>query len=325
MRYLRYLYPALPLLHAVAFAPFLLPGRAVRAVAAAFAAVAVAIGVARIPAAGWMLYAVDLPKAFSARAKQEMLDAEVPPRRLGRIQAALGDRDSRVAVFGQQAGVDIAGHPVYASWYHLVLGEKAWRVVDAAEAARVLVALDITHVIIDRRGVPPVPEVWSEAAATYGRRIAHDPAGDLYEFDGDAVPGVPLLPAAAAPWQGWTVEGQGSARPDGPALALAPGAIASAPIDVDALAAGTRVRIAATHACATPSAVRLQLTWLDAQGKGIRVEARRFECGTAPALAAAWGHRPKHARTLVAYVVNDGKAPAEVRDVGVGAFPLQGP
>jgi hypothetical protein len=322
MRYLRYLYPALPLLCMTAFAPFTLANRAIRTVAAVFAAVAVAIGIARIPAAGWMLYAVDLPKAFSARAKQAMLDAEVPPRRLGRIQAAMGDRDSRVAVFGQQAGADIVGRPIYGSWYHLVLGEKVWRVATAVEAARVLVALDITHVIVDRRGVPPVPEAWSEAAATFGKRIAHDPSGDLYEFDGNAVPGVDLLPRAGAPWQEWTVEGRGSARPDGPVLTLAPAAIASAPIDVDALAAGTRVRIAATHACAMPSALRLQLTWLDPQGKGIRVEAKRFECGAAPAMAAAWGHRPKHARTLVAYVVNDGTAPADVRDAGVGAFPL---
>ena len=69
-RYLRYLYPALPWLFVVAVAPldfFTANGRTAVAVLLALVA---GVGIARIPAAGWIIGDFNLPTAFSPREKE---------------------------------------------------------------------------------------------------------------------------------------------------------------------------------------------------------------------------------------------------------------
>ena len=170
-RYLRYLYPALPWLFLVAVAPLDFFTAKGRMAVAALLALVVGVGIARIPSAGWIIGDFNLPMAFSPRDKEAYADIQVPMRVLGRTQAAIGDRNSKTAIFGAPVGAYVKGRPLYAHWYHPVLGTQVHSVTSVEEAARALAALNVTHVMFDLRAPDADFQLWQEAAAKYGRLV----------------------------------------------------------------------------------------------------------------------------------------------------------
>ena len=52
-------------------------------------------------------------------------------RVLGRAQAAIGDRDSKTAIFGAPVGAYVKGRPLYTNWYHPVLGAQVHSITSA--------------------------------------------------------------------------------------------------------------------------------------------------------------------------------------------------
>jgi hypothetical protein len=312
-RYLRYLFPAFPLLALLLVYPLSVARSApVRGVYLAIAIAAMAIGVFRIPAAGWILQTFDPMISFSEGAKEALLDAQVPMRRLGRIQAAVANNDARVVMFGQNVGADIRGRPVYVSWYFPRLQDMVFDNATPEAAANALAALDASYVMFDRRDSMKEWAAWETAAQRYGRMIESNDAGVLYEFHADAVPGKGLFPDTEEPWHGWALSPAQAEAVTGDSMILPPGSAASRPADLKDVPAGAEIILSVEHVCAQPSKIRLQANWLKADGSFIRVDAIQSYCGNPATRGSLRVTPPKEARAVYFYFTNDGEASARL-------------
>src|SRR6185295_3757547 len=121
----------------------------------------------RIPSGGWILKRFELLTAFSPAAKERLGDEQVPLRKAGRVQAAHGDYDSRVVVFGQAVGADILGRPLYTNWYFPKLQSLVLTPTSLEEAASALASLNVSHVIFDLRNWRSEWKPWHEAVQKY--------------------------------------------------------------------------------------------------------------------------------------------------------------
>ena len=244
---------------------------------------------------------------------------QVPIRVLARTQAAIGNRNSRTAIFGAPVGAYVKGRPLYANWYHPVLGTQVHSITSVEEAARALAALNVTHVIFDLWAPDADFQPWREAAARYGRLVHRVASAELYEFDAASVPGVDLLGDGVDPWLGWEAEPPlpwtGVTRE----FSLPPGRAISRRIDIAGLRAGTPVVLAVSHACAASSSVRVQINWLAQSGNILRTDAVRSECGSLPSGGRVRAAVPPRARLAFAFFVNDGPNAAQLFDARMDA------
>ena len=312
-RYLRYIFPVFPLLALLLVYPLAIArGTYTRGVVVLAAVAGIALGVLRIPAAGWILGHLNAATAFSQKAKETLLDNEVPLRKLGRIEAALGDDESRVLVFGQSVGADIRGRPIYVSWYYPALQNVVFSTSSPEAAANTLAALNITHVIFDLSSVMPEWAAWQTAAERYGRLIARTPVGELYEFHADSAPATDIFGGPPGPWQRWGVYPEQENAVSGADLLLQPGAAASRPADLASVPDGTQVALSAQLVCDTRSTIRAQINWLHTNGSIIRSDAARSPCAETPARASVKGSKPKDAVAAYFYFTNDGAAPVRL-------------
>ena len=221
-RYLRYLFPVFPLLAVVLVYPLTVTNT--RYLPSALVVLTVGLtgwGVMRIPAAGSILSRFDLPTSFSKRSKELLADLQVPARKMGRIQAAIGNNDSRVVVFGQSVGADIRGRPLYASSYYPELDTKVFSNPSADDAANTLAAIRTTHVMFDSRDPPPQWTPWHDAAQRYGRLVVGTATGELFEFNANAVPGATVFDSAQG-WQRWEIDSSHDRTIEGTDLVLPP-------------------------------------------------------------------------------------------------------
>jgi hypothetical protein len=318
-RYLRYLYPALPWLFLGAAAPLdFLAGRS-RSAVAVLLAFAVGAGIARIPSAGWIIGEFNLTMAFTPRDKEAYADGQVPMRVLGRAQAAIGDRNSKTAIFGAPVGAYVKGRPLYAHWYHALLGMQVHSITSAEDAARALAALSVTHVMFDLRAPDGDFRPWREAAARYGRLVYRIEGGELYEFDATSVDGVDLLGDGAEPWLAWQSQPPLPRPDDAREMVLPAGQAVSRGVDLSGLHAGTPVTLAVLHACAVSSSVRVQINWLAQNGDILRTDAVRSDCGPSPSGGRLRASVPQRARLAYAFFVNDGANAARLSDARMEA------
>jgi hypothetical protein len=312
-RYVRYLFPALPAFALVMVYPLSAEiGTPLRKVYLGVVVAALLLGILRIPAAGWILSQFDPTTAFSSRAKEQLLDVEVPPRRLGRIQSALGNDESRVVVFGQNIGADIRGRPLYVGWYFYRLEQLVLANATPEDAANTLAALGTTHVIFDRRDAKPEWAPWEEAARRYGRSVASTASGELFEFHPDAVPGKDVFAEQLGPWQRWEANPPLPRPPVGESAFLPPATAVSRAADLSALPENAEITLSAEHECPLPSTVRIQINWLRSDGSIIRTDAAQSKCGASAVRGSMRAARPKGARTAYFYFTNDGKADARL-------------
>ena len=314
-RYLRYIYPVFPLFALVLVYPFsVVRGPYARGAMLLTALVGMAWGLVRVPAAGWILTRIDLPTAFSPQAKELLADVEVPPRKMGRIQAALGDNESRVVIFGQPVGADIRGRPIYVNWYYPKLQALVLKMSTPEDAANALAALDATHVIFDNRRLKPEWAPWHDAAERYGRLIFSTATGELYDFHAGAVPGVDIFGGPPGPWRRWEVIPSQERPVTGVNLMLPPAAATSRAAELAQLPDGVQVTLSANHVCDTPTLIRAQINWLRPDGSIIRTDATQSACGDGPERASVRAPKPEGAHAAYFYFANDGSANARLYD-----------
>lgn len=314
-RYPRYVFPVFPLLALVLVYPLsVVRGPYARGAILLAAVVGIGWGLLRIPAAGWILARFDIPTAFSVPAKELLADIEVPPRKMGRIQAALGNDDSRVVIFGQSVGADIRGRPIYVSWYYPKLEALVSNMATPEEAANALAALNATHVMFDHRYLVPEWAPWQNAAERYGRLITRTATGELYEFNSDAVPGGDVFGGPPGPWQRWEVTPSQDQPVTGANLMLPPAAATSRAADLAKLPDGAQITLSANHVCDARNVIRTQINWLRPDGSIMRTDATQSACGYTPGRASVRAAKPKGAQTAYFYFVNDGSTSARLYD-----------
>jgi hypothetical protein len=253
------------------------------------------------------------------RAKEAMLDAEIPARKLGRIQSAVGDEHSRVVVFGQSIGADIRGRPLYVSWYNRRLEGLVLAGASIEDAANTLAGLGVTHVIYDNVRPQPEWKPWHEATERYGRLIARAGSGELYEFHADSVRGLDLL--SGGPWSNWELPPDSAQAVTGTELLLPAAASASRAVDMPSVPNKARVSLSAVALCGRPSRVRGQINWLRADGSIIRSDAASFECEPSPRPIRVTSDKPPDGVTAYFYFTNDGDANVQLHDERASALP----
>ncbi len=323
IRYIRYLFPVWPLLAVTLVYPLaVVKGRYARAAVWVAAVLAIGMGLGRIPAAGWILSRVDLPTAFSPLAKEALEDRDVPLRKLGRVQALYGDDNSRVVIFGQAAGADIRGWPLYVNWYNIKLQAAVIKMATPEDAASGLAVLDTTHVIFDNRVAKPEWKPWRDAAQKYGRLLMQLPTAELYEFHAGSVPGKDILGASGEAWRGWEMNSSKDIPVAAGNLTLLPGAVVGRAVPLADLPERIRINLSAKHVCEAESTILAQINWLGSDGTVIRTDAARSDCGSVQGTAGMTANRPQGARTAFLYLTNEGGATARLYDERAGALAL---
>lgn len=167
IRYLRYVYPFLPLL-CIPIAYLLSVGANGRLRLAFVATIAVvaALNAFKVPAAGWILSAMDFRGAIDAGAGEQIERAFVPHRIANREINRLGGRDARVIYVGGPFGGLLEGTAIYSNWYALPYRREGAAVRDRAEALSYIAGLRADYVVHDGDASTPFGATMLEALST---------------------------------------------------------------------------------------------------------------------------------------------------------------
>jgi hypothetical protein len=260
--------------------------------------------------------------AFLPRDGFSRASIDVPLRKLGRVQALYGDNNSRVVIFGQPAGADIRGWPLYVNWYDIKLQAAVIKMATLENAAIGLAVLDTTHVMFDNRFAKPEWKPWRDAAQKYGRLLMQLPTAELYEFHAGSVPGKDILGRTDEAWQGWEVNSPKDIPVTAGYLTLPPSAFVSRAVPLAGLPESIRITLSAKHVCEAKSTILVQINWLGPDGAVIRTDAARSECDSAQGSASVTANKPQDARTAFLYLTNEGSAIARLYEERAGALAL---
>jgi hypothetical protein len=120
IQYIRYLYPVFPLMVVIAVAAVarLAAVKAWRRPVYAATVLVAALGIFKLPAAGWVFQYTDLSAVFDPNKKTALVRAQVPVRLANEAINAMAD-NPRVMYATQTAyGAFLAGVPIYVAWYN---------------------------------------------------------------------------------------------------------------------------------------------------------------------------------------------------------------
>jgi hypothetical protein len=131
--YIRYLYPAFPLL-LLAFAALSprveeeadrsLFGRSITVILPGLLAGTVVLNLMFLPSAGWILRNFDLDAIFTPDGRQKVILRDVPDRALiDIINAQVGTR-ARIGVMGHTITAGLHGTPLFGNWYNFRLNQQ---------------------------------------------------------------------------------------------------------------------------------------------------------------------------------------------------------
>lgn len=150
IRYLRYIYPFLPLLcMPIAYTISVGSRGAGRYVFATIITVVALLNAYKIPAAGWVLRAVDLRAAVDSDVANQLERAFVPHRIANREVNRLAGRGARVLYVGAPFGGLLEGTAIYSNWYALPFRQGSQAVHDNATARSYVEDLKVDFVIHD--------------------------------------------------------------------------------------------------------------------------------------------------------------------------------
>jgi hypothetical protein len=177
MQYLRYLYPAFPLLALVEAEAVraMGQGKATARVAMALVLAALVANVAFMPTSGWVVIGFHTEALFSAEARDRLLDQTIPQRRLLRAATALDGRNVRVLQIGNPVGLDVEGEVFYANLYSYPIYGRLYGARTEEDVDRLIADLGVNYVLRDQTADLPA------AARSYLARKAR-PVHELGPF-----------------------------------------------------------------------------------------------------------------------------------------------
>ncbi|MCW2240859.1 glycosyltransferase family 39 protein [Azospirillum canadense] len=327
-QYLRYFYPALPLILVACASglraferPFDNKGRHTTPArprsdltfgSLALGSLIIGSGIAFLPSAGWILSSFDTNIVVTARDRESFVEGRVPYRGLIKAVNALAGPEARVLILGQPVGAGLAGTPVYGNWYNPKVSLELAFANTVEKAAAALHRNGITHVFWRPGAVPPDTPVARLLQKT-GTPVAKVGDAVLYGVSITMEGGLNLLANSdfaegLAQW-----DNAGFAGPVGPGpLVVPPGGIIAQATPVES---GETLVYAATFACAgEPATARLQVNWLDASGRIIDVFIRPDDCtGPEAKTSTVSLAAPAAARTAFVFFNGDPIRPVSLR------------
>jgi hypothetical protein len=167
IRYLRYVYPFLPVL-CVPIA-YLLSERIAgwrRNILVAVVVFAAALNMFKVPSAGWILSAIDFRGVIDASVVNQMERAFVPHRLANREINRLGGKDARVLYVGGPFAALLQGTAIYSNWYNSVFRREAASVVDQASAESYIDLLRVDYIVHDGNVAGPFAAIMLSAVSS---------------------------------------------------------------------------------------------------------------------------------------------------------------
>lgn len=316
-QYLRYFYPALPLLLLTSAGALSLLSRAstmtrVPWTAMGFGTAITALNLSFLPTAGWILTTFDSNVYWSARERQELVEARVPYRALIRAVNAIGGAQARVLVVGQPVGAGLATMPIYSIWYNPKVSGELATASTPDRVSAVLQKNGISHVIWRPDATPagsPLPEVLKR----YGTVLAGKGDALLYRLEAKVGSGLELLANAdfAAGLDNWSVSGFSPSNAGQGLTVPAGGVVAQA----TAVEPGEIVAYQAQFSCeAADGFVRPQINWLDRSGRILDVVIRPQRCEVGETASATFSiAAPAGAATAFVYFNVDPGGPIRLK------------
>ena len=152
-QYVRYLYPAFPLLAlAEAEAVRLAVARPLAGAAVtALAACALVANLAFMPTSGWTVEGFHTEAIFSTAAREDLVARTIPQRPLLRLATERDGKRVRMLQIGDPVGMDLQGVAVYTTWHGPEASGRLLRVRGEQDFARLVRHYRLTHVLHDQR------------------------------------------------------------------------------------------------------------------------------------------------------------------------------
>lgn len=188
-QYLRYFYPAFPILFiAGACGLLLLSQRFPKRVATFTLLLAVVMfNVYKISSAGWPIGNFDLAAVFDSEKRRALVVATVPER-LANIQInQMAGRFARVLYNGNPFGALLSGKALYSDWYNMDLFNDVAKLTTTDQASALLIHWNVSHVVYSADSEKPGQKVLGTFLAENYRPIARFGHIILYDLRTSAV------------------------------------------------------------------------------------------------------------------------------------------
>jgi len=240
---------------------------------------------------------------LNPRARDPYIAAHAPMRKAVAVVNELNSNLAPVAILGAPLAAGLAADALHAYPYNpSFLGDIA-AVTSKQQLSELLGARGVEYVIADTAWKDPAQLTFLDEISTTVfslPQIAVKRIRDDWFFTQE------LLTSTGGDWSGWQIPACGQRTPEGDLL-VTPGCNA---FHIVTAIPGRRYRNAVTARSESgKSHARTQLTWLDAKGKAIHVDAESFECGTEPVEHIMDVKAPAKAAMVVVYAVAHANLP----------------
>jgi hypothetical protein len=325
-QYIRYVYPAFPLLllACASVAPRETAmerpsfGRALDRGLLLLLAGTAALNLAFVPSAGWILRNFDLEAVFSPEARRKAMLRDVPHRSMiDLVNVQLGTR-ARVGIIGNPIAAGLQGTPLFANWYNQGFGIRMLSVTSTDNGVDLMRDLHMTHLLTDL-AIPYPGKAHLEAAAwLHGREVARKGSAVLIELDDDIrFGGKPLF-------QDHLISGLGawSAINEAPEIGaegvvIRPGHTVLDRGGVTPVGSYQTYRLSVDLRCdPAQHSVVLQMNWVDAGGQFINAVSETVPCRPgADGMVSSRQESPAGAAGVATYVSFSGTDPVVVKGI----------
>jgi hypothetical protein len=191
-QYLRYLYPAFPLLIMVCAASLdasPLPDAIWHRLTSFFAFCIILLNLVYAPASGWILPAFDINALLAEEQGWDLVRRDVPQRILVEIVNDMSGGHAGVAFFGPPYGAGLDGTPYYTGGYNLQFTGALYNAPSSSLVANAFRVRGIEYAIVEDRSLETLPAVtvFLRERADLILRLNH---AALYRIRPDGGPGV---------------------------------------------------------------------------------------------------------------------------------------
>lgn len=181
-QYIRYLWPAFPLLLICAAYGIAVLGPRMRLLGLSMAGVAAGLGLFLLPSAGWVLKVADLRAVWDPAARHAMLATQAPTRLAVDAINALGPGKPRVLFGGAPYGAFLRGVPIYAVWSNRPLNAALLAAGTAEAVAAVLAGERLDYIVCPVSSADPMEQKVIAYAQTHGARVPLEAGAALWRM-----------------------------------------------------------------------------------------------------------------------------------------------
>lgn len=331
--YIRYLYPAFPLLllgcaglirNETATGDRSWLGRSVDRSLHAVVAGAVVLNLMFLPSAAWILRNFDLDALFTLDGRHKVILRDAPDRALIDIVNAQYGTRARVGFMGHTITAGLQGTPLYGNWYNNGLNNQLFRVASTEMAVDLMRNFHMTHLILGLDVSYPGKIHMEAAARLHGREVARLGSAALFELNDDIrFGGKPLVQDSFDTGLGsWGAMNEDPASgTDG--FMIRPGRTV---LTKGGLHVGDyRTYLLSVRVQCDPSqhSVNFQMNWLDAGGQFLGVTSEALPCRPDPnGIVSSRQEAPTRAASAAAYISFGGNDPILIQEVLLHEGPM---